>query len=325
MSCFDVFNGDADGLCALHQLRLTYPMSATLVTGVKRDVSLLARVRAQPGDEVAVMDISIDANSAALNHLLNLGVSVLYFDHHAASARPQHRNLHGIIDTSPDVCTSALVDRYVGGEHRAWAVVAAFGDGMPALARRLAEPLRSTDAQLETLRELGELMNYNAYGEEIADLFFHPAELYRRLAPHAQPARFIERESALIARLREARAQDSAHAAALQAKFSTPAGSIYVLDDAPWARRLRGDLAHQLAQRAPSQALALLTPNAAGGYTVSVRAPHARPKGADVLCKQFLSGGGRAAAGGINHLEAHQLDEFARRFYAEFTPLDATN
>ena len=32
----DVFNGDADGICALIQLRLVSPMAAHLVTGVKR-------------------------------------------------------------------------------------------------------------------------------------------------------------------------------------------------------------------------------------------------------------------------------------------------
>ena len=44
MADFDVFNGDADGLCALHQLRLLEPREATLVTGPKRDIALLQRV-----------------------------------------------------------------------------------------------------------------------------------------------------------------------------------------------------------------------------------------------------------------------------------------
>ena len=33
MKFYDVFNGDADGLCALHQLRLAEPRDAVLVTG----------------------------------------------------------------------------------------------------------------------------------------------------------------------------------------------------------------------------------------------------------------------------------------------------
>ena len=46
---YDVFNGDADGLCALHQLRLANPALAELVTGVKRDIKLLDRVKAGAG------------------------------------------------------------------------------------------------------------------------------------------------------------------------------------------------------------------------------------------------------------------------------------
>ena len=34
MTQFDIFNGDADGLCALHQLRLERPLDSVLVTGV---------------------------------------------------------------------------------------------------------------------------------------------------------------------------------------------------------------------------------------------------------------------------------------------------
>ena len=45
----DVFNGDADGICALHQLRLAAPADSELVTGVKRDIALLERVAARLG------------------------------------------------------------------------------------------------------------------------------------------------------------------------------------------------------------------------------------------------------------------------------------
>jgi len=51
MRDFDVFNGDADGICALHQLRLAEPRAADLITGVKRDIALLKRVPAGAGDE----------------------------------------------------------------------------------------------------------------------------------------------------------------------------------------------------------------------------------------------------------------------------------
>ena len=44
MQIYDVFNGDADGICALIQLRLAEPADTTLITGVKRDTAL-----ARPG------------------------------------------------------------------------------------------------------------------------------------------------------------------------------------------------------------------------------------------------------------------------------------
>ena len=57
MQRIDVFNGDADGICALHQLRLAEPAETVLVTGPKRDIALVERVAAQPGDEVTVEGI----------------------------------------------------------------------------------------------------------------------------------------------------------------------------------------------------------------------------------------------------------------------------
>jgi len=84
MMYFDVFNGDADGICALHQLRLADPLDSTLVTGLKRDIALLASVPAGDGDVVTVLDISLDRNRDALQALLDRGAIVHYFDHHFA-------------------------------------------------------------------------------------------------------------------------------------------------------------------------------------------------------------------------------------------------
>ncbi len=43
MAQIDVFNGDADGICALTQLRNAEPLESTLITGVKRDIALVAK------------------------------------------------------------------------------------------------------------------------------------------------------------------------------------------------------------------------------------------------------------------------------------------
>ena len=59
----DVFNGDADGICALVQLRLAKPAQAKLVTGVKRDIHLLEHLQVQKHDIVTVLDISLKKKS----------------------------------------------------------------------------------------------------------------------------------------------------------------------------------------------------------------------------------------------------------------------
>ena len=137
-----VFNGDADGLCALQQLRLALPRAAAgqeaLITGVKRDIALLARVAPAAGDACTVLDVSLDVNRAALVALLDAGVSVRYFDHHFAGEIPAHPGLDAHIDLSPNVCTSLLVDRFLDGRCRRWALVGAYGDSMNAEADALA-------------------------------------------------------------------------------------------------------------------------------------------------------------------------------------------
>ena len=55
----DVFNGDADGICALHQLRLVDPRpDARLVTGVKRDIHLLQKLAGIRKAQITVLDVS---------------------------------------------------------------------------------------------------------------------------------------------------------------------------------------------------------------------------------------------------------------------------
>src|SRR5262245_49582344 len=239
MSAFDVFNGDADGICALHQLRLDTPCDAVLVTGAKRDIALLERVPARDGDVVTVLDVSAHTNRDALAQLLERGVVVRYFDHHYAGELPVHPNLAATIDTSPGVCTGALVDRHLEGRQRIWAVVAAFGDNLPKLARTLAASLPLADDALAALAALGESLAYNAYGDSEVDLLVHPATLYRKLAPYADPFRFIAEEP-IVAALDRARIDDLERALALDPAFVFAHARVHVLPDTAWSRRVRG-------------------------------------------------------------------------------------
>ncbi len=313
MKFYDIFNGDADGICALHQLRLAQPRAAELVTGAKRDIALVERVAAGPGDQLTVLDISLRSNADAVQRALAGGARLVYFDHHAGGDIPQHPHFEAHIDTAPDVCTSLLVDRHLAGKHRLWAVVAAFGDNLVESAVRAAQPLQLDHTELARLHELGEALNYNAYGESIDDLHYHPADLYRAIAPYQDPRHFIFDEPVFEV-LKQAGAEDLARAEDLRAEFATEAAALYILPDAAWSRRVNGVFSNRLAQGAPQRAHAVLVTRTDGSFAVSVRAPRNRPLGADVLCRAFATGGGRQAAAGINRLPAQELQAFIAAF-----------
>lgn len=317
MSCFDVFNGDADGICALHQLRLADPVDSELVTGPKRDISLLKRVTAAAGDRITVLDIALSKNREALDRLLEAGAQVRYFDHHQPGDIPVHPHFEAHIDTDANVCTSLLVNRHLQDRHLPWAVVAAFGDNLADAARLAAAPLGVSDSQLAQLQSLGECLNYNGYGETLDDLFFDPAELYRQLRPYADPLAFVA-ESPAYQTLKAGYHDDMARAVAVNAAEVRPEGRIFVLPADKWARRISGVFGNQLAVESPAQAHAVLTAKPEGGYVVSVRAPLATKSGADQLCSQFETGGGRKGAAGINHLPESELGRFIATFYAVF-------
>ncbi|MDP9964487.1 hypothetical protein J2W37_002207 [Variovorax paradoxus] len=309
--CFDVCNGDADGLCAVVQWRLEDTRPAELVTGLKRDLALLARVDAQAGDEVNVFDLSMQRNRADLLRLLTRGVHVRYFDHHASGGLPSHPCLESHVDEASDACTSLLVDAHLGGAHRAWALVGAYGDNLAAVADRLDFDGGVEPGDRAGLRRLGELINYNAYGDDERDVCIPPRLLYPLMARYADPRDMMAHES-IVEDIDAMRRSDLRQAARATLLWRGPAGSVYMLPDAPWSRRVLGCFANHLAAEAPGLAHAVLRPGGEG-YVASVRAPLAHPHGAHALCRRF-GGAGRARAAGIDSLGAGDLGRFIAAF-----------
>jgi hypothetical protein len=248
---------------------------------------------------------------------LDRGAKVRYFDHHDTGEIPQHASLEAHIDTSPETCTSLIVDKHLGGRHRMWAVVAAFGDNLVTAAVAAAQPLKLDHTELARLHELGDCLNYNAYGESLDDLHYHPADLYETLRPYRDPRHFIFDEPVFNV-LRSALAEDLYRANEVGPYRESPGGAVYVLPDAAWSRRVNGILGNRLAQENPRRAHAVLVPRK-GGYVVSVRAPIERPLGAARFCASFESGGGREGAGGINRLPEADLARFVAAFDAAFS------
>lgn len=318
MRYIDVFNGDADGICALTQLRNAHRVDSTLVTGVKRDIELLETVQAEPGDEITVLDVSMDKNKAALLRVLEQGARVLYVDHHFAGDIPTHERLTAVINEAPDVCTSVLVNTRLEGRFLAWAVCGAFGDNLKRVATSMARPLALDEASLETLEKLGTYINYNGYGPSEEDLHFRPAELFRITSAFASPFDLMRDRADVFEKLEAGYHEDMGRASSLAASHATERVAVFILPDEPWARRVSGVYGNDLANGTPGRAHAVLSPHPDGGFVVSVRAPLTNKTGADVLCRSFPTGGGRAAAAGINKLPEADVSRFIEAFSAHY-------
>src|SRR5262249_10545524 len=153
-----------------------------------------------------------------------------------------------------------------------------------------AQSLSLDEAALGTLRELGECLNYNAYGETVEDLHFHPAELFRRLQPYQDPLAFAA-AAPEFARLRAARDEDWSRARQAPVRALGMHAAAVILPDEKWSRRISGLLANELATQAPLRAHAVLTQRG-DSYVVSLRAPLQSAMSIDEVARRF-GGNGR--------------------------------
>ena len=313
---FDVFNGDADGICSLLQLRLEHPETSRLVTGIKRDIALLERVDAGQGDHITVLDISMAKNAAALGRLLDAGAVIDYVDHHAPGEVPEHANLSVTISEAPEVCTALLINARLRGARVQWAIAGAFGDNLDEPAKLLAIKSGISERDMMRIKDLGVCVNYNGYGPSLADLHFHPEALYEALYSAGEPLAFAE--SDVYRQLRDGYASDIAASEATYPLLELSGYAVYQLPNEAWARRVSGVFSNDLVRSYPKRAHAVLTEQDDGAFLVSVRAPFERRFGAERVCAQFESGGGREAAAGTNRLPASELDAFIAALDAEY-------
>ncbi|HSG92775.1 MAG TPA: acetyltransferase [Methylotenera sp.] len=318
MRYFDVFNGDADGICALVQLRLAEPLESVLVTGVKRDIALLDQVTAKAGDKVTVLDISMQKNLPALNNLLAAGVEVLYADHHQSGEIPQYPNLKALIDLSPTTCTSLIVDNYLQQQFHLWAITAVFGDDMTSTALKLATQAGLSEAETDQLQQLGIYLNYNGYGGQLEDLFYHPATLYQHCVAYVSPLEFIAARQDIFSALEDGYQADMAAAKTTKVAYKSDTVGVFELPDEKWARRVSGVWGNELANQNPQRAHLILTPVDEQHYTVSIRAPLANRSGANTVASQFATGGGRAGAAGINLLPVNQMSDLISAMESQY-------
>jgi hypothetical protein len=318
MKRFDVFNGDADGICALLQLRQHAPHpKAQLVTGVKRDITLLEQLIDVNNAQITVLDISLDRNRESLETILKQNNSVLFVDHHFAGSLPDAEHFEAHIDPAPLTCTSLIISSFLPGPTSPWAIVGAFGDNLDEPAAQLAHEQGYAKKAIAQLKELGILLNYNGYGTKVEDLFFPPDKLYSLVLGFTDPLVFFA-DSPALQTLRNGYRHDMDMANSCSPIHEDTACQMFILPETSWARRVAGVYANTLARKNPALAHALATPNSDGSLRISIRAPLENRTGADVVCRQFPGGGGRAAAAGINALPADQLDTFIQTLSRQY-------
>lgn len=309
---YDIFNGDADGIIALLQLQLANPTDTVKVTGVKRDIQLMQKITPQKGDCIRVLDISMEKNMPALHDALCVGARVMYVDHHKAGDIPNHANLFAHIDLDANMCTSLIVSNLIDKQFHLWAITAAYGDNLFAKADSEADKLNLSELQKSQLKAFGTYINYNGYGSEVADLHFSPEKLFELLLQYKSPFDAINDKNSVFYTLERAYKADMEKAANAQVLHNCDTAKVILLEDAAWARRVSGVLGNDLANQSPNKAHAVFTFNNKGSYLVSVRAPLNNKQGAVDICSKFATGGGRAAAAGINELPKTQVESFVK-------------
>lgn len=272
------YNGDADGICSMVQWGLVYGIEGKRITGVKRDIELLERVSPNPDDEIIVMDISLARNHARAVELSSQGFDITWFDHHLAGDPIDAIATH--IDTSSDVCTARIVEKFLGVDSD-WAQVALHGDGL------------SVHSSKPEFKELGELLNYNGYGADLSDLHFHPDELLLLCLQAKTPPNFIDTQAFMT--LKNGFESDLSNA-----KNIEPSNGYYLLPNEAWARRVVGVMAHRINESGDGPHVIAIDKGET--LQVSIRGS----EGIGELCKMF-GGGGRATAGGIDALPKSEI------------------
>ncbi|MDB1122395.1 DHH family phosphoesterase [Vibrio algarum] len=310
---YDIFNGDADGIIALLQLRLANPIPSRLITGVKRDINLVEKIEAETQDHVTVLDVSMAKNIKGLDAVLNKGATVFYVDHHQSGDIPTHENLEAHIDLDANTCTALIIDNLLDGQFHLWAITAAYGDNLIAKADELVDKASLNTEQKSALKELGTLINYNGYGAKIEDLHFHPAELYKALLAYPSPFDVIADNESPFYKLQKSYQEDMDKALAIIPMHKSDSLRVFELPNSAASRRISGVYGNWLANDNPNSAHAVLTQNGDNTYTVSLRAPLNNKQGASEICGQFATGGGREAAAGINALPNTELADFINK------------
>jgi hypothetical protein len=282
----DVFNGDADGLFAAHQLRLAEPgpdpAAGAVVTGLKREIACSNRIDVPAGrrDATARASTSRSAATAPRSSACSRRARPCAGSTTTMPATcPRHPRLRAHIDTAPETCTSLIVDRELRG---------AIGAGQwprPSATTSAPSPTRSaadagadrgrTGAAARTRRG-GQLQRLRRDARRRADRAGGAVCAAGRVMPIRSTSFATTRSSPNWPR---AGAADLAGAVQLRPWRQCGGGAVFVLPDEGWSRRVLGSFRQPAGRAFVDSAFAVLKARAEGGYLASVRAPAGAAEG----------------------------------------------
>jgi nanoRNase/pAp phosphatase (c-di-AMP/oligoRNAs hydrolase) len=311
MKHYDVFNGDADGIISLHQYRLQFPRESELITGVKRDVKLLRNLQNIKNSVLSVFDISLLSNSEYIENILKNKNKVRWFDHHEPGNIDLGKNFSIKVDSDPNCCTNILVDKFIDGLHRPWTICGAYGDNLHEQAEKL-NPCFGEIKMLE-LKEIGETLNYNGYGNKESDLTVHPKDVYLDIHKYRSPFQY-RKKSEIYNKIYTQMKSDESELNSSEILHTSNIGDIILLPNTKASIRYSGIYSNKQTTDNPNKAFAILTNINDDTYRVSIRSPKNNPTGASKLALQFPTGGGREKAAGINELPKIELKSFIEKF-----------
>jgi len=311
MDYYDFFNGDADGIISLHQYRMHYPKDSQLFTGVKRDVKLLRHCTDIKDSTFTVFDISLLSNTDYIKPILDGGNYVKWFDHHEPGETDLGDNFSIKVDADPNCCTNILVDEYLNGLYRPWTICGIYGDNLHEQADKFNPCFNK--ASMAKLKEVGETLNYNGYGNEELDLTVHPKDVYLDLKDYESPFEY-RKKSETYNKIYKQMKSDEAELSSSEILHESETGKVILLPNTRASIRYSGIYSNQQTTDSPDKAFAILTSVDGGNYRISIRSPKTNPYGASKLALQFPAGGGREKAAGVNELPKPELNNFIEKF-----------
>ena len=311
MVYYDFFNGDADGIISLHQYRMHHPQNSEVFTGVKRDVKLLRHCVDIHSSKFTVFDISLLSNKDYVDKILSNGNTIRWFDHHEPGDIELGENFEIFVNADPNCCTNILVDKFLEGLYRPWTICGAYGDNLHEQAEKLNPNFSSEN--MRKLKEIGETLNYNGYGNKESDLTVHPKDVYLDIKNYESPFQY-RKKSEVYNKIFTQMKSDESELSSSEIIHDSDIGKVILLPNSTASIRYSGIYSNQQTTNSPNKAFAILTLVGDDNYRISIRSPKNNPYGASKLALQFPTGGGREKAAGINELPINQLKNFIEKF-----------